>query len=471
MTLSLKGSSLIIKLKIIVWFLFFLTFIYINNKYKYNINVFYSLLFSSVLVYQTLIKSLSSIYKYGKPKLLDWFRITTFYVLIISFYNSLSYLGKDTQSMPDFIINEKSYLGSLLIIFIGLVAFQCAELLFEFFKYNIKRTHVKVIFKNQKILYLISGFVLFIQFFLLINNFVGYGSDSSHNVSNYSYLIQTISGLSLILLSIISISFYILNNKSLKTIFYLFFIFQILFGFLSGMKESVISPFIIVIIPYLISGKKIPFIRLFLILILLLIVYPVNDNYRTVVKNNVNIDRVTAIQIALTKTVNGEFGEILNEGTNSYSSRLDLFPFLMYAYENELLWKEYKNMNRYIYIPVSFLPRGLITTKPKSDSGSKLNDIIYDFDYNSITPTTYGWSYFEGGYIYVFITFLLFGLVITYLEKYLNLDNLKSIILYSILLLQLLKVENDIYFYLCDIVQKIFLIYFISKIFFKTSHK
>lgn len=76
-------------------------------------------------------------------------------------------------------------------------------------------------------------------------------------------------------------------------------------------------------------------------------------------------------------------------------------------------------MNRYIFLPVSFLPRGILSDKPMSDTGGVYSKLISGQDNkNSQTATTFGWAYMEGGYIYVFLTFLLLGIFVNVIQFY-----------------------------------------------------
>ena len=102
----------------------------------------------------------------------------------------------------------------------------------------------------------------------------------------------------------------------------------------------------------------------------------------------------------------------------------------------------------------------MLPEKPKSETGAVLNEIMVGVNTNSVTVTTYGWAYYEGGFFYVFLLFLLFGLFINYFQYQLGFDNLLGMLLYIELLVIMLKVEMDIYFLISGVLQTI-LIYLI----------
>jgi hypothetical protein len=236
------------------------------------------------------------------------------------------------------------------------------------------------------------------------------------------------------------------------------------------MKESVITPFIFVLIPYILSGNKIPRSYLIFGFFLLLIIYPINNNYRAVLVDFPNIDRQEAMGIALIKTTNTGFSENANKGGENFSDRLSLFPYLVYSVEKESEWNYYKNLDRYIYLPISWIvPRFVIPNKPKSEIGAVLNEKLVGVNTSSLTPTTYGWAFFEGGFFYVFFLFFFFGSFINYFQFNLGFNNLIGLLLYIQILVTMLKVETDIYFLISGVLQTILICYLMIKIFIKKS--
>tara|TARA_R110000851_G_scaffold305694_1_gene463814 strand:- start:82 stop:543 length:462 start_codon:yes stop_codon:yes gene_type:complete len=142
----------------------------------------------------------------------------------------------------------------------------------------------------------------------------------------------------------------------------------------------------------------------------------------------------------------------------------------MYSVENEQYWMDYKYMNRYLYLPIAWiLPRFLIQSKPMADTGKKLYYDTTGGSSSSITPTTYGWAFFEGGYIPTLISFFLFGLFITIFQSKLSKNNFLHLLLYTSFLVSLLKVESDIYFSMTGILQKLLIGVIFYKIFFKSK--
>tara|TARA_R100001230_G_C5667613_1_gene172381 strand:- start:511 stop:1239 length:729 start_codon:yes stop_codon:yes gene_type:complete len=238
------------------------------------------------------------------------------------------------------------------------------------------------------------------------------------------------------------------------------------------MKEEIIIPVILVAIPFLLSGRSISRTILIGGFIFTILLYPINNNYRDVLNKNPQFDKVTAFQLAFLNTISVNFVDNFVSGRESYKSRISLFPVFMYSLDKEGQWNHYKNLDRYIYIPVAWIvPRVFLPNKPISDTGSELYYMTTGRRTNSITPSTFGWSYLEGGYGPTFITFLVFGLVISLFQKRIGNGNIFHLVLYGLILSSLLKVESDIYFRLSGLLQTILISYLIVRIFIKNSKK
>jgi hypothetical protein len=308
----------------------------------------------------------------------------------------------------------------------------------------------------------------------MVNGVLGYGTLQEHTTSSYSFLIATIQILGPFILTVFSVLSFIYNYKErwFNTVFVAFIGLQLIFGFLSGMKETILTPIIIILIPYLKAGLTISKKYIILGVFSILILYPLNNNFRGILNEYPNLDRQTAFFVAAKETFDISLVENVNSGSESFSSRLSLFPFLVYAVQYEDSWTYYKNLNRYIYLPVAwFVPRLFIPDKPKSETGAVLNNMIYGYSTNSLTTSTFGWAYFEGGYIYVFILFLFFGAFLGFIDLKSD-SNMFSYLIYVIALISCLTIETDIYFRVSSLLQTAFIYYLFYKIFIiKLTHE
>lgn len=122
-------------------------------------------------------------------------------------------------------------------------------------------------------------------------------------------------------------------------------------------------------------------------------------------------------------------------------------------------------MDRFPYLPFSFLPRFLLPSKPVSDTGIVLNKMMTGYDRSSQTATTFGWAYLEGGIYFVLIEFFIFGIVLSLFQFSKRKNEIFLQLFLGNLTIMMLKVESDIYFLLATIIQD-FIIYSILTFFF-----
>lgn len=461
-------------IKILVW-LFYIFFVINLIAVESSIEIIEGVLFCAVLIEMSLITFINSWFRNGKPKLLDWFRLSTFLYIILNFLS----IAKNLKSQNNFdglIVHAQMLIPSLLTIFVGLVGLLIGEFILKVFKIrkNKNRRIYTYKFRSIQFFYIFTILISVIHMYLMLTGQIGYGTFQENTTSSTSFLFQTLLFISPFLLGVFSIMKYKYNYKDTKFnyIFLLYFIIQVISGFLSGMKESIIVPIIIVAIPYLLSGRKVPKKLVIISSVCFLFIYPINNSFREILNAYPNLPREKAFGLALAKTVDINFSDNIKNSTDNYSSRLSLFPYLVYSVENQQNWKVYKSMDRYIYLPVAWIvPRFILPDKPKSENGGLVNEMIYGRDVgpNSLTVTVYGWSFFEGGYFYVLVLFILLGLVITYFESILGLSSFFGILIYTQLLVLLLKVESDIYFLISSIFQMLLVNYILLKILVKVK--
>ena len=462
-----------LKIKGLIWLLYILFCIYsltFINKAELLLGVF----FGAILLQLSLITFINHWYKYRQPKLLDWFRLGTFVSIILNFYSLISIFN-----LKDYIIVNKvvqvdvnMLLPTLIVLFIGLLALNLGEFLLTNYKKPKSSVKSVYVFRHINIFFLTTILTIGIEGYLLLQGITGYGVYEEYTTGTYSFLLQTLGILTPFILAIYSVLKFIhkYNKLSFNILFAVFFVAQIGFGFLSGMKEEIITPIIVVAIPYLIGGYKVPKKVIYLSVLFVVLLYPINNNYRTILNESTNVDKITAFQLSVVNTFNQDLIDSVSSGAESYQSRFSLFPILMYSISIEDKWTSYKHLNRYLYLPLGWIvPRFILPNKPISNTGAQLNYMLTGNNKSSITPSTYGWSFFEGGYVFVFLTFFVFGLIISYLQQFLDMHNLYHLVLYIVVLVSLLKVESDIYFRISSLLQTVFIGYLVCVFFFKTK--
>lgn len=124
-------------------------------------------------------------------------------------------------------------------------------------------------------------------------------------------------------------------------------------------------------------------------------------------------------------------------------------------------------MERFVYLPVSMIPRVFIPSKPIEENGVQLQKMIVNGVKNSPTPTVYGWAYLEGGVIFVFLHIAILSIVLNIIQFLPFKGSMFYFIFYSQVLIKSIIIEQDVYFFIATLFQMIFVYYFFSKIFFK----
>lgn len=414
-------------------------------------------------------------YKKGKPILSDWLKFATFLYLILNYYQIADKLGtKDVGIYGELYVNQSLVFPAMWIIFLSLVMINVLDLIFLIISKNkLQRLNVyeisrKYKLKNLRIFYISSYCIMILQFILLFSGVIGYGADEENNLSSYSFLLQITNQTLPLFLTIYFFLKFISEYDSRKFNFYFYTYIILYFGFglIAGMKGILIFGIVIFLIPYLESGRSLPKKWIVPVLIFLLFLYPFNNNYRNTLINIPGISKKDAFVIAIAKTVELDFNNNVSSGSKSYSERVSLLPYLIFSMEKEKEWKYYKNMERFVYLPVSMVPRAILPGKPVSDIGVRLQSMI-TATHNSITPTLYGWAYLEGGSVFVFCHLLMLLIVINIIQytKYKN--TILYFMFYVNFLISIVTIENDTYFFIAGLIQNLFVYYIFSRFFFK----
>lgn len=464
------NRKLYLFIKATIWLLFFVFCFYTLEKVTKRSTIIYELIISGFIMELSVMKFLRTWYKYKKPNVIDWFRLTTFYGLLLNYFMVINEIGDNNLWKYDNIkLDDIFIIPTLITILIGLLALNLAEFIVKFVKMNSKPSTRKFHYILRYKFFLIGfGLAVFIaQLALLLTGVIGYGTYTENTTSGFSFLLQIVNSLKLffILLFGFLIFYYKFNDKYIRISYFIFIILYLLFGLLSGMKENVIVVLVAIAIPYFLAGNVIPKKWLAVFVIIFFLLYPINNNYRDFLIHFPKMDKKEAIGLAVAKTFSQDLTDIFKESSDSYSERLALYPNLQYAVQTEQDWTYYKNMDRFPYLPFSFLPRFLLPSKPVSDTGIVLNKMMTGYDRSSQTATTFGWAYLEGGIYFVLIEFFIFGIVLSLFQFSKRKNEIFLQLFLGNLTIMMLKVESDIYFLLATIIQD-FIIYTILTFFF-----
>jgi hypothetical protein len=459
-------------LKSLIWFFYFTYVVVVFNiLHKYDLKI--GVLLCGVIIQLTLIPFLNNWYKNKRPSLVDWFCFTTFISMVYNFMTQVIEfdVSNNLSVFEGVYISSKTSLIALILIIIGLISFRFGAFLMRLNKGIKYFKKPYIILKRQKLFFSIVVSISFLQIIFLLAGFVGFGTTNTLSEGSFSFIFQTVNVLSKTILVALGIFKFVIKdkNKIFSFLFIGFFSIQILTGFLSGMKENIIVPILLVLIVFIYGGNKIALWKIIVVGLFISVLYPINNNYRDVLYENSNLSKDVALKLAVTKTFQINFSENVTNGAELLANRFSSFNVFMYGIENESKWDSHKYLDRYIYLPVAWLlPRFILPNKPKSDTGGILFEIISgEVSTVSVTPSTYGWAYLEGGVLPLIISFFIYGIVISFIETKISINSFLGLLIFSSLFTMMLKAESDIYFRISGAFQSIFINYLFYVFFFR----
>lgn len=453
----------------LIGILFLFYFLYtVSNSLELNKNILYATLLIVPIYFQTIFQFLYFYNKNGKPRLQDWFKLAVFFMLVLNYMSIVNTLNVNIDPNLYIVTNVVSLNNSpyaMIVIIFTLISLDVAYILHKSFFYKpLIYTESYTITRKNFIFILLIITTLF-KFYLQFSGISGFGNDLDSNSGANSLLRMLSTYLAPVTLILCAYIIYIENykNKYYTIIFYTSISLQVILGFLSGMKEQAISPILYVLVVFLISGRKIPKKLLLIGTLIIILLYPINNAYRSVISSHyLNTgSNITNMLIAINKVIEDPILDTLSSGIDSYSDRSSMLPFLLYSIENEEKWSYFKNMSRYLGLPVYWaLPRVIWDEKPKADIGGVLYEqATGERTATSITVTTIGWAYLEGGLLFIIIIFILLGIIFEQVDNK-NYKKPLVLVFYILLLHYSIKPEWDTYFMLSSLIQS-FIIYWI----------
>lgn len=440
-------------------------FIGLYNKSTFNYSLFLSILLSIILYVICIIYPVKN-FTNKNFYLNDFFKISIFYFIVFKYLKHELILD---QEVIFFNFNSIVLSDFHNVLFIVLVSVFSLDITSVFFKKKKSTNNKFHLISNIWLPLIILFIATIINLILGVYGFSGYGSSLDYTYGIFSFF-KTFS--SVILPISLVTSCYILFSpfhskpKSFIYLFYFSFISNILIGLMSGMKEEVIIPIISYLILYFYFGKRLSLLNIFSLLFFIIILYPINNNYRYFLNNsNTNQSKTLIFQKSLFSLVNNNFNflKLVDNSLSDYTSRTNLIGQLDHAIKtsDNNKWSEYKNMNRYWSLPLfPFIPRALWNEKPRNDMGLKFYHYqsgFYKNSSNSVTVTSIGWAYLEGGIFFVIIIFILLGLCFNVIDLK-SKTSLKYLIIWVIAFKTVIKPEWDPFFNLSFLFQTFILL-------------
>lgn len=404
--------------------------------------------------------------KIGRPRLIEWLKISLFIMIVLNFMKIINNAAGQTTvnfSVTTISLNDAPF--TMLVIIFAFLALDLGYLLSKLIK--VKRHNKQYAIKRKGWIFGILIFSTTIQGYLIFSglSIYGEGSELKYTTGVIS-LAKTLAGILNPFALVMSAYIVFIEhnkNKIYLNIFYASLFTQASLGLLTGMKENALLPILYVGIVFLFGGWKLSKKMIYVGLFIFTLLYPVNNAYRNVINDPHTNTGSSALNMAIAvRTVfTKPLMETLLGGIESYGDRGSMYPYLQYSINTEPTWDYYKHMTRYITLPVVWLiPRAIWPEKPRADVGSVFTQkIIGVASRTSVTPTNIGWAYLEGGVLFIILIFVILGLLFTFIDKK-NHTNPIVLLFYVFIFHKSIKPEWDPYFMFASVIQ-IYIMYWI----------
>lgn len=463
-----------------------LLFFIVNIDVVENSDFLWLLILHPVIFLLTIGWIVSDYLKFG-----SWFNITNFVLLLIYIYFGLGslYYITNYDTIPHDSLRYSSYaLTTFWLICCATFFYKIGSIspisnyLAKFFPVK----NITPIFTNRIRLGILISFFITIVIKLYLINIGSYGfmiaksGDSGNNLLTLLKLFE-IPGMMGILVGY----YYWFSTTSLskfdKLIIILFTVITLGFALLTGMKAKILYASLLVIIPSIfigrLQGRRIVSLKIYTVLISLFLIYwVVNPVIRSVMVQNQSNDIIQSTFDTVSAITSNDFSfsknnASIDDNINIVWERISLFRYFnsVVAQTGGNNGVAYRAWDRYVYLPVAFIPRILIPDKPVNNYSAQFNlDYISDI-YNSTTPSMIGWAYMESGVFSLIILMFLLGVIHGSIDKYSSMYgrlSVFSVMVFSIFFQKVANIEPDPFWIFNGLYQEIFIIIFCYYLFF-----
>ena len=408
----------------------------------------------------------------GNIYLKDLLKFSLFLYIAVSYMQDINKATSTVYYVETIRVDLKDSWFVMLYYCLGVFALDLGSILasIRLKKQRHSETRIESIRPIIPLLLLIISSVF--MFILLWTGVSGYGTDLIYTHGIFSLINNSVGIINTFALTV---SAYVVFrkkeiSKNYKVIFIALVLSQIGIGLISGMKEEAITPVVIVAIIYILSGFKVKTKYLLIGITAVIFLYPITNSYRDILNDPFyeKSSKIEMLNLSIISMLNDTSNNTSHEGIfdqslESYSSRLSQYPYFHSAIENQESWNYYANMERYLYLPVyPLIPRFLWVEKPRADEGAYYNNMLTGRMTNSVTVTSLGWAYLEGGLVYMLIIFTFIGFILKRIDI-LRDKNVFFLLIYIHIFLLVIKPEWDPFFAFSGSLQAALVYYILLK--------
>lgn len=212
------------------------------------------------------------------------------------------------------------------------------------------------------------------------------------------------------------------TNFKYKMTFYILLVIQIVFGILSGMKGTIVMPFVLAFITYYLVTNKLNKSFIIAGVVFIVIAYQIIEPFRMIVSREATFQS-SPTNIANTMVEAYDLNKsrkVVNETESIFTSIISRNAFLLGAAKS-IQYSDVQGLGQLdpdflekIYtIPLqTFIPRLLWSNKPVEDFSRWFSMRVWGGTATtSVAMTPIGFLYFAGGLFFIFFGFLIIGIM------------------------------------------------------------
>jgi hypothetical protein len=274
-------------------------------------------------------------------------------------------------------------------------------------------------------IYIITVLAIATRLYTIDLGIYGYASSPDRLSASIGivYILVSVGDVLTFCLLVVSFAYFKnVKNFKLRVTFYLLLIIQIIFGILSGMKGTIVMPFVLAFITYYLVNNKLNKSLIIAVAIFIIIAYQIVEPFRMI------ISREAAFKSSPTNIANtmvdayelNQSRKVVTETENIFESIISRNAFLLgaaksiqYSDVHGLGQLDPDFLEKIYTIPLqTFIPRLFWSDKPVEDFSRWFSFRVWGGTATtSVAMTPFGFLYFAGGMIFIFLGFLIIGIM------------------------------------------------------------
>lgn len=238
-----------------------------------------------------------------------------------------------------------------------------------------------------------------------------------------AYILVSVGDVLTFCLLVVSFAYFKdVKNFKYRLTFYLLLIIQIIFGILSGMKGTVVMPFVLAFITYYLVNNKLNKSFIIAGVIFIIIAYQIIEPFRMIVSREANFESsptniantmADAYQLNKSRKVVSGTENIFESIVSRNAYLLGAAKSIQYSDVHGLGELDPDFLEKIYTIPLqTFIPRLFWSDKPLEDFSRWFSFRVWGGTATtSVAMTPIGFLYFAGGLIFIFFGFLIIGIM------------------------------------------------------------